>query len=151
MSSVWMWHFHEPSPPTMTIESPRPAQASLNALVGARRALEQEHDLVVQVGDGAALPAGGAVAGDQLGHGMEEGRRQHRLGARDVLAQGVEEEQQAGAAGVDHPGGLEHRQQLGGLEQRLARRGRRPDPAATAQAVADAAAPWPLRRRGAAR
>ena len=28
MSSVWMWHFQEPSPPTITIESPMPAQAS---------------------------------------------------------------------------------------------------------------------------
>ena len=31
MSSVWMWQFHRPSPPTTTIESPMPAQTSLNA------------------------------------------------------------------------------------------------------------------------
>ena len=30
-SSVWMWQFHSPSPPTTTIESPRPAHTSLNA------------------------------------------------------------------------------------------------------------------------
>ncbi len=31
MSSVWMWQFQIPSPPTTTIESPTPAQTSLNA------------------------------------------------------------------------------------------------------------------------
>ena len=29
MSSVWMWQFHSPSPPTTTMESPRPAHTSL--------------------------------------------------------------------------------------------------------------------------
>ena len=29
-SSVWMWQFHSPSPPTTTMESPMPAQTSLN-------------------------------------------------------------------------------------------------------------------------
>ena len=31
MSSVWMWQFHRPSPPTTTIESPTPAHTSLKA------------------------------------------------------------------------------------------------------------------------
>ena len=31
MSSVWMWQFQMPSPPTTTIESPMPAHTSLNA------------------------------------------------------------------------------------------------------------------------
>ena len=31
MSLVWMWQFHSPSPPTTTMESPMPAQTSLNA------------------------------------------------------------------------------------------------------------------------
>ncbi len=31
MSSVWMWQFQSPSPPTTTIESPMPAHTSLNA------------------------------------------------------------------------------------------------------------------------
>ncbi len=30
-SFVWMWQFHSPSPPTTTMESPMPAQTSLNA------------------------------------------------------------------------------------------------------------------------
>ena len=30
-SSVWMWQFHRPSPPTTTMESPMPAHTSLNA------------------------------------------------------------------------------------------------------------------------
>ena len=30
-SSVWMWQFHSPSPPTTTIESPSPAHTSLKA------------------------------------------------------------------------------------------------------------------------
>ena len=29
MSSVWMWQFHSPSPPTTTMESPMPAHTSL--------------------------------------------------------------------------------------------------------------------------
>ncbi len=40
MSSVWMWQFQMPSPPTTTIESPMPAHTSLNAgmvVVGASR------------------------------------------------------------------------------------------------------------------
>ena len=31
MSSVWMWQFQMPSPPTTTIESPMPAHTSLKA------------------------------------------------------------------------------------------------------------------------
>ena len=31
MSSVWMWQFHRPSPPTTTIESPMPAHTSLKS------------------------------------------------------------------------------------------------------------------------
>ena len=31
MSSVWMWQFHSPSPPTTTMESPIPAQTSLKS------------------------------------------------------------------------------------------------------------------------
>ena len=31
MSSVWMWQFQRPSPPTTTIESPIPAHMFLNA------------------------------------------------------------------------------------------------------------------------
>ena len=31
MSSVWMWQFQMPSPPTTTMESPMPAHTSLNA------------------------------------------------------------------------------------------------------------------------
>jgi hypothetical protein len=35
MSSVWMWQFQMPSPPTTTIESPMPAHTSLNAGIGS--------------------------------------------------------------------------------------------------------------------
>ena len=31
MSSVWMWQFQSPSPPTTTMESPMPAQTSLKS------------------------------------------------------------------------------------------------------------------------
>ena len=31
MSSVWIWQFHNPSPPTTTMESPMPAHTSLKS------------------------------------------------------------------------------------------------------------------------
>ena len=38
MSSVWMWQFQMPSPPTTTIESPMPAQTSLKAGIASSAA-----------------------------------------------------------------------------------------------------------------
>ncbi len=53
MSSVWMWQFHSPSPPTTTMESPSPAQTSLNDGDGVVGGLEEVHDLVAEPGQGA--------------------------------------------------------------------------------------------------
>ncbi len=69
MSSVWMWQFQMPSPPTTTMESPMPAHTSLKAGNGGVVGLEEVHDLVAQVRDVAVLAAV-AVAGERLGeHG----------------------------------------------------------------------------------
>ena len=67
MSSVWMWQFHRPSPPTTTMESPMPGPHLLEGLDGVVGRGEEVHDLVAQVADRvlavarprALRPAGG--------------------------------------------------------------------------------------------
>ena len=78
MSSVWMWQFHSPSPPTTTIESPMPAQTSLKAPSVVVGRLEEVHDLVAQVRD-----SGLAVAGRRA-HGADA-----RPSGRSPAAQAV--------------------------------------------------------------
>ena len=113
MSSVWMWQFQMPSPPTTTIESPMPAHTSLKAGMSVVGRLEEVHDLVAQVGDVAVLAALG-VARERLGEhrALDLGGLGHGATVGDV-EQHVEQEQEAGAAGVDHAGLLEHREHLG--------------------------------------
>ena len=146
MSSVWMWQFQRPSPPTTTIESPMPAHTSLKAGIDVVGRLEEVHDLVAQVGDVAVAAAGG-VARQELGeHGpLDLDRLGHRPAVGHV-EQHVEQQQEPGAAGVDHPGLGQHRQHLGGAGERVGalgaggvehrRRGRR-RPSAAATAASD--------------
>ena len=152
MSLVWTWQFQRPSPPTTTIESPiapHPALKPSDALVGQ---VEEVHDLVAQlahvelavaprvtVGDGLERCADRAH-GPSSGSGTGSGRRRPR-------AARVEQQQEAGAAGVDHPGLLQHRQHARGCCRAplAGRRGRRAarstsEPPASAATLAASAA-----------
>ena len=113
MSSVWMWQFHSPSPPTTTIDSPISIHVALKASIVLVGGVEQVHDLVA----GALHPAlvaarSGAVADGDRRLRLVLRRLGHRP-AVDHLQQGVEEEDEPGAPGVDHPRLLEHGEQLG--------------------------------------
>ena len=96
MSSVWMWQFQMPSPPTTTIESPMPAQTCLKVGMASSVGLEEVHDLVAEVADVAVRLAlrvhvvdrhldVDLVDVDRLGHRPPVGDVEH----------GVEEQQEA--------------------------------------------------------
>ena len=89
-----------------------------DGLVGG---LEEVHDLVLQAGEGVVLGRAGvvvAVGGDQ-----RLDRALGRFGdgpAVGEVEEHVEQQEEAGAAGVDHAGVGEHGQQLGGALEGLA-------------------------------
>ena len=135
MSSVWMWQFHSPSPPD---HDDRVADARPHLLeVGDRvvGGLEEVHDLVAQVAQAALrLRAAAGVAGHGQRPQVGASARAARAAGRPSTTQqeGVEEQQVAGAAGVDHPGPGQDLEQLGGPGQRLGRPASgRPRPPAT--------------------
>ena len=122
-SLVWMWQFHRPSPPTTTMESPRPAHTSLKAPMVWSGACEEVHDLVAA----GRCPLRPAPVGHGPGHGVGHGRpaRQHR-GRRqgpavDHRQGGVEEQEIARAAGVHHARLGQHGELLGRVGQGLGR------------------------------
>ena len=106
MSSVWMWQFQMPSPPTTTIESPMPAHTSLNAGIGLVGRLEEVHDLVAQVADavvvGRRRPS--VAVRRRPAPAPTSARARARGRPSTTWSSGVEQQEEAGAAGVDHAG-----------------------------------------------
>ena len=150
MSSVWMWQFQMPSPPTTTIESPMPAHTSLKCEDGVVVGLEEVHDLVAQTVAVAVLVAGVL---HHVGVGPHRALAVPGLGQAPVddVQRRVEEQHEPGAAGIDHPGLGEHRQHLGRVVERAG--GRRERPRATTRSgalalggTASAASATPARR-----
>ena len=108
MSSVWMWQFHSPSPPTTTIESPMPDHTSLNAGMAASFGFEEVHDLVAEVAHRVHLALGrSGLRTDRSRRGL---RRRRRRQAVEHVRPRVEEQHEASAPGVHHAGLRQHRQ-----------------------------------------
>ena len=104
MSSVWMWQFQMPSPPTTTIESPMPAHTSLNAGIVVVGRLEEVHDLVAQVAD-VAVAVRRRRPRRRIGRrGPSTSRLGHGPAVDDVRGSASSSSRKPGAAGVDDAG-----------------------------------------------
>ena len=121
MSSVCTWQFQRPSPPTTTIESPSSPHADLKPSIVLVGRVEEEHHLVAEVGDVAALAgphrrAACAPTATELctSSTAGSGRVGHHVQARG------EQQLEPATAGVDDAGLAQHREQVGGARDRVA-------------------------------
>ena len=100
MSSVWMWQFQRPSPPTTTIDSPMASHVDLKVSTASSGASSR----YITSYRGPSIPAWSACPGP-TGARADVGGDLRRLGQRpavDDVQDGVEEEDETGPAGVDH-------------------------------------------------